>query len=55
MQFGSFCFDIRPRDEKAFMILFARTILFLIAERIDFSCLCDFMGLSLDMPFSEAL
>ena len=37
------------------MILFACAILFYIAERLDFLYLCDFMGLILGMPFSDAL
>ncbi len=48
-------FNIRPADEEAFMILFACAILFHVAEQINFLVLCDFMGLSLGMPFSEAL
>ena len=48
-------FNIWPTDKEAFMILFACAILFHIAERIDFFYLCDFMGLSLGMPFSKVL
>ena len=42
-------FNIESTDEEAFVILLN------IAEWLDFLYLCDFMGLSLGMPFSEAL
>jgi hypothetical protein len=54
IQSGSLFLNIRRTDEEAFMIMFACAILFHIAERIDFLYLCDFMGFSLGMPFSEA-